>query len=226
MALFYRCFWLLISCQRILSVYKENPQHCVARRESRVHEDGKASCDRCRKRKVACDLSRRKLCRAKAKWKGGYIIDSDEDAQGEPEPKRRKVDAVPVVEIQQPATGSLSLFRDLIAVLRDHVKEQQKQTAILERIARVQEMDREDWAFNGSKGSEMGTEGSEEEEEAEEADGNRQAEKVDKGKEKERAEDRNGDGKKDRDGNGNGDGNVNREAGGSGNREVGRETLQ
>ena len=199
---------------------------CVTRGESCVREDGKASCDGCRKRKVACDLSGRKLRGAKAKRKGGSIIDSDEDAQGEPEPKRQKVDAVPVVEIWQPATRSLSLFRDLIAVLRDHVEEQQKQTAILERIAWVQEMDREDWAFDGSEGSETGTEGSEEEEEAEEADGNRQAEKVDKGKEKERAEDRNGDGKKDRDGNGNGDGNVNREAGGSGNREVGRETLQ
>ena len=99
----------------------------------------------------------------KAKQKGGSIIDSDEDAQGEPEPKRRKVDAVPVVEIQQPATRSLSLFQDLIAMLRDHVEEQRKQTAILEQIARVQEMDREDWAFDGSEGSETGTEGSEEE---------------------------------------------------------------
>ena len=116
--------------------------------------------------KVACNLSGWKPCGVKAKWKGGSIIDSDEDAQGKPEPKRLKVDAVPVVEIRQLATGSLSLFWDLIAVLRDHVKEQWKQTAILEWIARVQEMDREDWAFDGSEGSETGTEGSEEEEEA------------------------------------------------------------
>ena len=147
--------------------------------------------------------------------------------QGEPEPKRRKVDAVPVVEIRQPATGSLSLFRDLIAVLRDHVEEQRKQTAILERIAQVQELDREDWGFDGSEVSETGTEGSEEEEEAEEAeeadgeDRNKEAEKVDKGKGKERAEDGNADRKKDGEGNGNGNGN--REAGGSGNS---GETLQ
>ena len=158
----------------------------------------------------------------KAKRKGRSIIDSDEDAQGEPELKRQKVDAVLVVEIRQPAASSLSLFRDLLAVLWDHVEEQRKQTAILERIARVQEMDQEDWAFDGSDGSETGTEGSEEEEEAEETDGNRQVEKIDEGKGKERAEDGNMDGKKDRDGNGNG----NREAGGSGNREVGVETLQ
>ena len=164
------------------------------------------------------------------KRKGRSIINSDEDVQGEPELKRRKVDAVPVVEIWQPATGSLSLFRDLIAVVWDHVEEQQKQTTILERIAWVQEMDREDWAFNRSEGSEMGMEGSEEEEEAEEADGNGQAEKVDKGKGKERAEDRNADGKKDGDGKRNGSreagGSGNREAGGSGNREAGVETLQ
>ena len=160
----------------------------------------------------------------KAKRKGGSIIDSDEDVQGEPEPKRRKVDAVPVAEIRQPVTGSLSLFRDLIAVLRDHVEKQRKQTAILERIARVQEMDREDWAFDGSEGSETGTEGSEEEEEAEEADGNGHVGNVDKGKGKERAEDGN------TDGNGNGNreagGNGDREVGGSGNREAGGETLQ
>ena len=91
-----------------------------------------------------------------------------------------------MVEIRQPATGSLSLFRDLIAVLRDHVEEQRKQTAILEQIARVQELDREDWAFDGSKGLETGTEESEEEEEAEEADGNRKAEKEDKGEKEKR----------------------------------------
>ena len=50
-------------------------------------------------------------------------------------------------------------------MLQDHVVEQQKQTAILKRIARVQEIDREDWAFDGSEELEMGTEGSEEEEE-------------------------------------------------------------
>ena len=43
------------------------------------------------------------------KRKGGSIIDSDEDAQGKLELKQQKVDAVPVVEIRQPATGSLSL---------------------------------------------------------------------------------------------------------------------
>ena len=183
-------------------------------------------CDGCQKRKVACDLSRRKPRGVKAKWKGGSIIDSDEDAQGELEPKRRKVDAVPVVEIQQPATGSLSLFWDLIAVLRDHVEEQQKQTAILKRIARVQEMDWEDWAFDGSEGSETGMEGSEEEEETEEGNGNGHEGKQDKGKGKERAEAGNADGRKDGDGNGDASGNGNREAGGSGNREVGGETLQ
>ena len=73
---------------------------CVACGESCVREDGKASCDGCQKRKVACDLSGRKPRGAKAKRKGGSIIDSDEDAQGELEPKRRKVDA------QQPATGT------------------------------------------------------------------------------------------------------------------------
>ena len=150
---------------------------CVAHGESCVCEDSKASCDGCWKWKVACDLSGRKPYGAKAKWKGGSIIDSDEDVQGELEPKRWKVDTVLVVEIRQPATGSLSLFRDLIAVLRDHVEEQRKQTAILEWIARAQEMDQEDWAFDGSEGSETGMEGSEEEEEAEEADGsgNREA---------------------------------------------------
>ena len=80
---------------------------CVARGESCVREDGKASCDGCRKRKVTCNLSGWKPPRAKAKRKGGSIIDSDEDAQGELELKWRKVDAVLVVEIQQPATRSL-----------------------------------------------------------------------------------------------------------------------
>ena len=163
------------------------------------------SCDDCRKRKVACDLSRRKPRGAKAKQKGGSIINSDEDAQGEPEPKRWKVNPVPVVEIQQPAASSLSLFRDLLAVLQDHVKEQRKQTVILERIAQVQEMDWEDWAFDGSEGSETGTE---------EKNGDGHVDKVDKGKGKERAEDGNMDGWKDG------------EEGGNGNGEAGGETLQ
>ena len=62
----------------------------------------------------------------KAKRKGRSIINSDEDAQGESELKWQKVDAVPVVEIQQLAGSSLSLFRDLLAMLRDHVEEQRK----------------------------------------------------------------------------------------------------
>ena len=172
------------------------------------------SCDGCWKGKVACDLSGRKPCGAKAKRKGGSIINSNEDAQGEPEPKWRKVNAVPVVEIRRPVASSLSLFRDLLAVLRDHVEEQRKQTAILKGIARVQEMDWEDWAFDGSKGSETGTEGSEEEEETEEKDGDGHVDKVDKEIGKERAEDGNTDGRKDG------------EEGGNGNREAGGETLQ
>ena len=127
---------------------------CVSYGEPCVWEDGKASCDVCQRRKVMCDLSGWKLHGAKAKWKGGSIIDSDEDAQGEPELKRWKVDPVLVVEIRQPAGMSLSLFWDLIAVLQDHVAEQWKQTAILEQIAHVQEMDWEDWAFDRSEGSE------------------------------------------------------------------------
>ena len=71
----------------------------VAHGESCICEDGKASCDGCRKQKVACDLSGWKPHEAMAKRKGRSIIDSDEDAQGKPEPKRWKVDAVPVVEI-------------------------------------------------------------------------------------------------------------------------------
>ena len=173
-----------------------------------VHEDGKAACDGCQKWKVTCDLSGRKPRGVKAKCKGGPIINSDEDVQGEPELKWQKVDPVPVVEIWQPAASSLSLFWDLLAVLQDHVEEQQKQTAILKRIARVQEMDREDWAFDGSEGSETGTEGSEEEEGTEEKDGNGHVEKVDKGKGKERAEDGNANGRKDRDEGGNGNGEV------------------
>ena len=107
-------------------------------------------------------------------------------------------------------------------MLRDHVEEQRKQTVILERIAQVQELDREDWAFNGSKGLEMGTEGSKEEEETEERDGNGLVQKVDKGKGKERAEDGNADRRKDGDEGRNGNGEVSE----NGNREAGGETLQ
>ena len=71
--------------------------------ESCVWEDGKVSCNGCRKRKIVCDLSGRKPCGVKVKQKGGSIIDSDEDALGELEPKWQKVDPVPVVEIWQPA---------------------------------------------------------------------------------------------------------------------------
>ena len=85
-------------------------------------------------------------------------------------------------------------------MLRDHVKEQRKQTAILEWIACIQELDWEDWAINGSEGLEMGMEGSEEEEGMEESrvwNGSGDVEKVDKGKGKEKADDRNVDRKKD-----------------------------
>ena len=142
---------------------------CVSLGEPCIWEDGKASCDACQRRKVACDLSGQKLHGVKAECKGGSIIDSDEDAQGEPDPKQWKVNPVPVVEIRQPAGTSLSLFRDLISVLQEHVKEQWKQTTILERIAGVQELDWEDWAIDRSEGLEMGTEGSEEEEGTEES---------------------------------------------------------
>ena len=64
---------------------KEPCGACVSCREPCVWEDGKASCDTCRRWKVACDLSGQKPHRSKAKQKGGSIIDSDEDAQGEPE---------------------------------------------------------------------------------------------------------------------------------------------
>ena len=167
------------------------------------------SCDGCRKWKVACDLSQCKLHGAKVKRKGGSIINSNDDMLGEPELKQWKVDPVPIVEIQQPGGTSLSLFQDLIGILCDHVKEQQKQTTILECIAHVQELDWEDWAFNGSEGLEMGTEGSKEEEGMEESrvqDGNRNVDRVDKGKGKEKVNDGNVDGKKDgtRGGSGNG----------------------
>ena len=99
-------------------------------------------------------------------------------------------------------------------MLRVHVEEQQKQTAILERIAWVQEMDQEDWAFDGSEGLETGMKGSEEEEGTEEKDGDGHVDKVDKGKGKERVEGGNTDGRKDR------------EEGGNGNGEAGGETLQ
>ena len=54
-----------------ISIYDKSPTVC---------EDGKASCDGCRKQKVACDLSGRKPHEVKAKWKGRSIIDSDDDA--------------------------------------------------------------------------------------------------------------------------------------------------
>ena len=72
---------------------------CVARGESCVREDSKAPCDGCQKWKVACDLSGQKPHGAKAKRKGGSIIDSNEDVQGEPEAKWQKISPVPVVEI-------------------------------------------------------------------------------------------------------------------------------
>ena len=143
------------------------------------------------------------------KRKGRSIINSNEDALGELEPKRWKVDPDPVVEIRQPAGTLLSLFRDLIGVLRDHVKEQQKQIAILEWIARIQELDREDWAFDGSEGSETGMEGSKEEEGMEESrvqDGNGNIDKVDKGKGKEKEDGGNTGGKMDRNKGGSGNG--------------------
>ena len=43
-------------------------------------------------------------------------------------------------------------------MLWDHVKEQQKQTVILEQITRIQELDQEGWAINGSEESETGME--------------------------------------------------------------------
>ena len=153
-----------------------------------------------------CDLSRQKLHRAKAKWKGGSIIDSDEDAQGEPELKRWKISPVRVMEIRQLAGSSLSLFQDLLAVLRDHVMEQRKQTAILAQIACIQEMDGEDWAFDRSEESETGMEGSEEGEEMQGKDRNGHVDKQDKGKGKQRAEDGNADRRKDWDEGGNGNG--------------------
>ena len=129
-------------------IWKNPCGACVSCGELCVRENGKASCDGCQRQKVTCNLSRWKPCGAKARRKGGSIIHFDEDAQRELELKRQKVSPVSVMEIQQPAGSSLSLFQDLLAMLRDHVAEQQKQTAILEWIARIQEMDQEDWAFN------------------------------------------------------------------------------
>ena len=160
------------------------------------------------------------------KRKDRSIINSDGDAQGKLELKWQKVDPVPVVEIWQPAASSLSLFWNLLAVLWDHIEEQQKQTMILKWIAWVQEMDQEDWAFDGSKDSETGTEGSEEEEGMEEKDGDEHVDRVDKGQGKERVEDGNTDGRKDGNGNREVGGNGNGEAGGNRNREAGVEILQ
>ena len=89
-------------------------------------------------------------------------------------------------------------------MLWDHVAEQWKQIVILVQIACVQELDQEDWAFDGSKGLETGMEGSEEEE-MKGQDGNGHVEKIDKGKGKERVEDGNESGRKH--GNKGGDGN-------------------
>ena len=125
-----------------------------------------------------CGLSRWKPCRVKAKRKGGSIIDLDEDVEGELELKQWKVDLVLVMEIQQPAGTSLSLFWDLISMLWDHVMEQRKQTVLLERIACVQELDHMDWDQVESGNLEMGSEESEEELEGnKEQDGSRHKEK-------------------------------------------------
>ena len=161
---------------------------CMSRREPCVWEDGKVSCDVFQRKKVVCNLSRWKPHGEKAKRKGGSVINSNEDAQGKPEPKWWKVDPVLVVEIWQPARTMLSLFWDLMSMLHDHVTEQQKQTAILEEIAHVQELDREDWAFDRSKGLGMGMEGRKEVE-TEGKDRNGHVDKLDKGKGKERVED-------------------------------------
>ena len=104
------------------------------------------------------------------------------------------------MEIWQLAGTSLSLFQDLISMLWDHVAEQQKQTAILEHIACVQELDQEGWVHIGSDDLETGSEENEEDgmEESEVQGGKELVNKVDKGKGKERAEDGNADIKNDR----------------------------
>ena len=153
-----------------------------------------------------CDLSGWKPRRAKVKCKGRSIIDSDEDAEGELEPKWWKVDLVLVVEILQPAGTSLSLFWDLISMLWEHVMEQWKQTMLLEQIAHIQELDHVDWIQMEMGNSETGSEDSEEELEGnEEWDGSGVKDKG-KGKEKERVED--GNGNEGRDGNGGADGEM------------------
>ena len=171
------------------------------------------SCDMRQRWKVMCDISSQKSHRVKVKRKGGFIIDEDEDVQGEPEPKQQMVDPVPVVEIWQPARTSLSLFLDLISMLWDHIVKQQKQTTLLEQIARIQELDQADWVQVGSDGSETGSEASEEEE-MEGQGRNGDVNKIDKGKGKERVEDGNVDGRRDRN------------KGGDGNRRMDGETLQ
>ena len=99
----------------------------------------------CQRQNTACNLSRWKPHGAKAKCKGGSIIDLGEDVAGELEPKCQKVGPVLVVEIQQLPGTSLSLFWDLIATLWEHIVEQWKQTKLLEQIAHDQELDHVDW---------------------------------------------------------------------------------
>ena len=140
------------------------------------------------------------------------MIDSDEEVEGQPELKCRKVDQVPVVEIWQPDSSLLSLFWDLVSLLQEHIVEQWKQTRFLVWLVCIQEFDCVEWARpemvdleTGSEESgEMGTEAAWDEGQ----DGNPLEDKG-KGKEKERqsrVEDgdkiRNGDGNGNKDGNG------------------------
>ena len=118
---------------------------CVSHGEAYIQEDGKALCGTCWRWKVVCGLSEWKPHRVKVKHKGGSVINSDEDMEGEPELKWRKVDPELIMEIWQPVGTSLSLFWDLISMLQEHVMEQQKQTTLLEWIAHVQELDHADW---------------------------------------------------------------------------------
>ena len=135
------------------------------------------------------------------------MIDLNEEARGQLEPKHWKVNQVLVVEIQQPGSSSLSLFQDLISILQEHVTEQQKQTRLLARLVCVQELDHADWVQAGTGDLEMGSEESEGTEmEWDEAWNRSPLKDKGKGKEKERqsgAEDGGGSGN----GNGNGDAN-------------------
>ena len=136
------------------------------------------------------------------------MIDSEEDAEGEPELKWQKVDPIPVMVIWQLAGMSLYLFQDLLSVLWDHVMEQQKQTILLEQVAHAQEY----WVWTEVENSEMGSERSKEELEGnEERNGDGHVHKIDKGKGKERAEDGNVDGRKDGNKGGDGNGGADRE---------------